>query len=84
MKYVIYQESIDDYGKGRTVRFDQLEKAQAWWKEWFGDNVEVLPSYCVAHDGVSTAYISVEPQDAMSKREAVKLITGRDPFADWD
>ena len=80
MKYVIYKESIDDYGNGRTVKFDQLEEAQAWWKEWFGNDFEYGSGYITSHDGVDTAVISVEPHDSMSRREAQKLITGRDPY----
>ena len=80
MKYVIYKESIDDYGDGQTVKFDQLKEAQAWWKEWFGNDFEYGSGYITSHDGVATAVISVEPHDSMSRREAQKLITGRDPY----
>ena len=40
MKYVIYKEAIDDYGQGDTIKFDKLEDAQSWWKEWFGNSFE--------------------------------------------
>ena len=80
MKYAIYKESIDDYGNGQTVKFDQLKEAQAWWKEWFGNDFEYGSGYIISHDGVATAVISVEPHDSMSRREAQKLITGRDPY----
>ena len=71
-------EGITKAEKGKFQCFKDLVY------QMFGDSVEVLPSYCVSHDGVNTAYISVEPHDAMSKREATKLITGRDPFADFN
>ena len=84
MKYVIYKEAIDDHGEGDTIKFDKLEDAQSWWKEWFGNSFEYGGGYIVSHDGVITARISVEPHDAMSKREVQTRITGRDPYADWD
>ena len=82
MKYVIYNESIDDYGKGRTLQFDQLEKAQAWWSDMFGNNFERGSGYYTANDGVVIATISIVPHDAVKLREAEKKITGCDPYAD--
>ena len=82
MKYVIYREAIDDYGQGDTIKFDKLEDAQSWWKEWFGNSFEYGGGNIVSHVGVLTARISVEPHDAMSKQAAIRQITGRDPYAD--
>ena len=84
MKYVIYKEAIDDHGEGETHKFDKLEDAQSWWKEWFGNSFEYGGGYIVSHDGVITARISVEPHDAMSKQAVIRQITGRDPYADWN
>ena len=86
MKYVIYKEAIDDYGEGDTIKFDKLEDAQSWWKEWFGNSFEYGSGYIVSHDGVLTARISVEPHGSMEKREVQTLVTAAVTAAqnEWD
>tara|TARA_R100000935_G_C2731384_1_gene122107 strand:- start:47 stop:301 length:255 start_codon:yes stop_codon:yes gene_type:complete len=83
MEYVIYTESIDDYGKGRTHKYKVLKNAKKKWSDMFGNDFERGSGYYTANDGVVIATISIVPHDAVKLREAEKKITGCDPYADF-
>jgi hypothetical protein len=83
MNHIIYAQSIDDYGKGRTFKYKFLSNARKKWRELFGGDFERGGSYYTSYDGISIATISVEPYDKVNSLKAEELITGRKPFADW-
>ena len=77
MKYVIYKESIDDYGRGRVYKFKLLSNARKKFKEIFGNDFEKGSGYYISYDGVVKASISVEPYDKVNSLKAEELITER-------
>lgn len=83
MKYIIYKESVDDYGKGKTFKYKVLNNARKKWKELFGGNFERGFGYYISFDGVVKANITVEPYNDANQLKAEELVTGRKPFADW-